>query len=277
MILFGRKFFVLALLVLPTLACALPNFAALAPEPTVTAQLADSSEEQGLSSEPVEVKLPPVKAPDTPDLIEMLPTLNNEEFLLNQQDGPLTLNVGAAYWINEPVELNFELSIGRPNLLRLSEQVTFDLTDLNNQFLTDFEVIATDQGVMYLVVEPPSFLKIFLKEITNPLRFQLVEMGESEPKILAETGFVSESDLQRTGITLEAEATYVAIIQPDATLDAVVELYDTAGIRNAKDDGGVGAAEIIVFSTSESAEWALVTYSFQNTAGNYSIEVFEIR
>ena len=102
-------------------------------------------------------------------------------------------------------------------------------------------------------------------------------MDNSQPKIVDTAEFVAESELKRTELVLAEGGTYVVILQPDETLDAVIELYDTNGIRDSSDTGSVGEAEILVFSSPVAAEWALVIYSFLNSAGGYTLEVFEIR
>ncbi|MEM9775884.1 MAG: hypothetical protein AAF902_15010 [Chloroflexota bacterium] len=270
-----RKFFLFGALILPILGCTLPNFAALAPDPSpaseqneAAAAIVPTVEAQ---TEVGESTTEPIGPPTVPERVSELPAVSVPSF---EPPDLFTLQAGQTYLINQSAQFQFQPTSGRPVVIRLTNDAAL-------QFPQDLsptvQIQRSDSQTTYLIVASVSPLNFAIAELTQAAQLSVVELDSSQAKVVDTADFVGPSELRRTELILNENATYVVILQPDATLDGVVELYDTAGIRDSRDEGGVGEAEILVFSAPQAAEWALVTYSFLDSAGSYTLEVYEIR
>lgn len=259
---------------MPTLACALPNFAALAPSPTTAPQTTDDTVS---TTEPTADPTTPlalnatIASPKAPSSIDSLPS--PPDFSV-ESSAQYDLKTGQNYLVNQPAQFSYQPVSGRPIVIRTSAGVQL-------QFPGDVSLNAQIQQnsaeTIYLLVSFPSPLNFTISDLAQAAQLRVAELDGGHAKIVDTADFVGQSELKRTELLLTEGVTYVVILQPDGALDAVVELYDTAGIQDSSDVGGMGEAEILVFSAPQAAKWALVTYSYLSTAGSYTLEVFEVR
>ena len=75
---------------------------------------------------------------------------------------------------------------------------------------------------------------------------------------------------------MNAGGVYAVILKPEGQLDAVIEIYDTAGIKGSFDEGGQGEIEQFLISPAGVVEWAIVIYSYLDSFGTFALDVHEL-
>lgn len=280
-----RKFFFVLIILGPLFACALPNFAALAPTPDSleliaspeTARSEDSGDGRSESAV-VSVIAPPAFV--AVDQLPPAPTVSTES--IAKPLVPIQIEAGLDYQITGEATVRYTAAGSRPFVVRLSSTAgSVQLKTLNGAELEDVEVRTVSEKTYTIVPSPfgetyELNLMSLGAETNNSMTLQVFDLSLGTENQLQMSDFVGVEDLVRTKLNMAANSLYAVILQPSVELDAVMELYDTAGIVTAKDEGGGGEPETLFVSSSVAAEWAIVIYSYLDSSGDFTLDVYEI-
>ena len=138
------------------LACALPNFAALAPAPTASPDAMTFEPNDNQHTEPT--ALPSISAPPPqPNSVQSLPPVQ----IPTAESAPFTtLQAGITYLINQVTELRYQPIGLRPVVIRVSDGGQLDILDHNDQPIVNAQRLPVGTETLYLLTTPPSELKI---------------------------------------------------------------------------------------------------------------------
>ena len=282
-----------------TLACALPNWAAVVPDsapPSPRPIEIDQSEINGtdaavsLDEESAElVLMAPTASPDFIQSFEQPPEFlvevpEREEILSATSRNWFRLALGLEYRVFPSARsiFNFKLNQGglEGGIIRLTPVVPgieVSFTD----FLTDIspEVARYDRtdSIIFILEGLSSEIEVNINisdQTVEPFTIALLPLESyltipiQEQDLFLESGTVDRFDLP-----IEAEQLVVVEAVPDSDFDVVLELYDAEGIRLSVDEESEGGAERLELSGLVPQQYTLVLIGFQASEGNYDLQV----
>ncbi|MFK7802723.1 MAG: hypothetical protein AB8G95_13895 [Anaerolineae bacterium] len=271
-----RKFFFVLAVIGPLFACALPNFAALAPTPVPqpTEIFLEPESRDELNSQPSNSAM--VEPPPSIAAVEQLPPapIVSATAVID----PTRIKAGLEYQITGNATVVYTAAGNRPFVVRLSSSAgSAQIRPSDGSEAEGVNVVTTATQSYYTVPIPSGrTYEIALDAATaGSMTVQLFDLTRGVGNISTTSDFVGGDDLIRSELNMSPNLFYIVILQPFGELDAVMELYDTAGIVTAQDEGGVGEPELFFVSPSNPSEWAIVIYSYLDSLGEFTLDIYE--
>ncbi len=276
MFLAGRKFFLFVTALSPLLACALPNFAALAPtaEPTLDSSL-EIPTRPVVEGQSVNIG-ERVAPPNAPVPVSQLPASSINT--TSQDAGQVQISLGVPYQISQAAQLFTSPPAGQSVVYWATNGAKIDFKLSDGSPISDLVIVETEASNYYLVPLPAD-------NVTYSLGVDL-ENGQAAqvkgdfffgfpPERIFEQGEVPDGDVGRVDLNATANRPVLIEVRSSAGLDAVLEIYDTDGVLLSVDETGAGQSEVVIYTPEQTELLTLVILGFQGTSGPFEINVTE--
>lgn len=140
-------------------------------------------------------------------------------------------------------------------LLRIERDGMIGFFGLDSHSLWLFEVRSAEQKT-----DP---LEIGFQPIDAFVALRLIEQGQA----------LEEDGLLRFKVDVGEPTRLFITLQPDQSLDGILELYAQDGYINTIDEGDIGVSERIVYDAIQPGEYTIVVFGFESTAGLFDLEI----
>ncbi|MCA9981800.1 MAG: hypothetical protein KDD89_13235, partial [Anaerolineales bacterium] len=201
------------------------------------------------------------------------------------------LGPGASYEQPEGGEqrVQLRLPVGRPLLLlanpaaqldvalRLADAAGETLATADERGAGEPELIlftAVDASPLWLTVSPSD-------DTAVPYTVAVLNVGDADYEaVVVDVTAVLDNEVGRHDLLAEPGQAFFLLLEPDSTLDPLLELYAPGGFLFTEDAGGVGEVETAVFvapaNASDSTTYQIVVFPFGGSSGAYRLRVIAL-
>jgi hypothetical protein len=107
-----------------------------------------------------------------------------------------------------------------------------------------------------------------------PYGVTLLDVAEMEGMgfvVVDATAVLPPNEISRHPLPAQAGENYFILVEPDSTLDPLLELYAPGGFLFTEDSGGVGAPESTLFTAETTATYQIIIFPFGGSSGSYRL------
>lgn len=201
------------------------------------------------------------------------------------------LGPGASYtqnWSANPEVIQLRLPAERPLLLLVTPTAGWDVrftlsAEMGEAVMELDERGAGEPELLFLTPERAQLYEMALTAVgrTPPMEAAYtvvvldLEAGGDAVR-LDTTAVLEPTDIGRHSFAATAGETFFFLLEPDSTLDPLLELYTPNGFLFSEDSGGPGAPESRLFTANRTANHQLVIFPFGGSAGSYRLRAISL-
>lgn len=273
-----RKFFLFTPLILILFACALPNFAALAPAPAPTESVDPPSAttvSNGGSVLPTQTAAV-IDPPSAPQPVTELPTALPPLSVADAADtAPTQLDIGTRYQLTDSAQFVHTPPSGQSLVYAISSGAQLEFASDSAEQIGELIVVETDVVDYYLVpFSPSAVLKIdaILPDRTVAA-FEVNFLFEQPEDQLQWTTSVPEDEVTRAEFDGTVNRPFLVELRPAIGFDGVLEIYDSDGLLLSEDENGAGENEFAIFTPAQTGRLTFVISGYLGAGGDFELSV----